>query len=323
VAPYSLSPWKPADIKSIALLEVLRGDFFCLPFSASKVTPHPHGEPANLSWNLKEQDSTKLVLNMKVKGPKCNIRKTVSIRKGQRAVYQEHLITGLSGQYNYGHHAIIKFPDEGGPYHVNTSPFFYGSVKPDPFSNPLDREYGALKTGARFNSLFRVPLATGGTTSLNEYPARRGFEDLIMLASRKSNFAWTAVTLDGYVWLAFKDPEALPNTLFWITNGGRHGAPWNGRHVNRLGLEEVCSHFSDSPEISRKDLLKRQGVTTSRRFFAGTPTTIRVIHAVHPVPKNFGMVTKITRDRRGEMVTVSNKKGASLKVPVDWKFLYG
>jgi hypothetical protein len=143
-----------------------------------------------------------------------------------------------------------------------------------------------------------------------------------MVTSRHSDFAWTAATLDGYIWFSLKNPEILPSTLFWISNGGRHGAPWSGRHTGRLGLEEVNSHYSDGLEISRKDLLKKQNIPTTRLFSGKTPSAIKVIQGVHPVPRQFGMVSKIVRDRKSQSIIISNKQGKKVNVPVDWQFLY-
>jgi hypothetical protein len=324
VQPYALAPWQPEELGTALppILRVLRGDYFCLPFGSSKGVKDVHGETANESWDLIERGTGRLALEMKVKAPGCKVTKILSIKEGQRAIYQEHRVEGLQGRYNFGHHAILRFP-EGGPYHVNTSPFHYGSVKPDAFSNPLEREYGALKTGGRFTSLAKVPLAHGGFTSLQEYPARRGFEDLIMVASKPGDFAWTAATLDGYMWISLKDPRTLPNTLFWISNGGRHASPWNGSHLGRLGLEDVCGHFSDGLEISKKNLLKGHGVTTSLHFRAKEAKSIRVIHVVHAVGNGFGRVESIERSENGTQITVTGSQGRSVRVPVDWGFLHG
>ena len=322
VQPYALAPWEPQDLLAgPPIIRVLRGDYFCLPFGSSKGVKDVHGETANDKWDLLEHSQERLVLEMKVKAPHCKVRKTLSVHKDQRAIYQEHRIEGLSGRYNFGHHAILLFPENGGPYHVNTSPFRFGSVKPDLFSNPLDREYGALKTGSRFTSLGKVALANGGYTSLHEYPARRGFEDLVMVSSKPGDFAWTAATLDGYVWICLKDPRTLPNTLFWMSNGGRHGAPWNGTHLRRLGLEEVCGHYSDGLEISRQDRLKKFGVPTTLPFNPIEPKSIRVIHLVHPVPKNFGKVMYVERES-GAAVTLHGEKGRPVRMPVHWNFLH-
>ena len=199
-------------------------------------------------------------------------------------------------------------------------------MKTEPFSNPLNREYGALKTGGRFTSLAKVPLANGGFTTLQEYPARQGFEDLIMVASVPGDFAWSAATLDGYIWVSLKDPRTLPNTLFWHSNGGRHGAPWSGRHLRRLALEEICGHFSDGLEISRKNPLKAQGVATTLPFKAKEAKSIRNIHVVHPVAADFGRVEKVERVEtggNGSHLVVTGSSGKTVRVPVDWGFLHG
>lgn len=324
VQPYAQAPWRPEEYPEFPpVLQVLRGDYFCLPFGESKGIPYGHGETANEAWDPVEIGAARLVVERKLGNPSCQVRKTLSIREGQRAVYQEHRIEGLKGRYNFGHHAVLQFPETGGPYQVNVSPFKWGSVKPEPFSNPLAREYQALKTGARFRSLARVPLAAGGFADLREYPARRGFEDSVMMASRSGDFAWTAATLDGYVWISLKDPRTLPSTLFWISNGGRHAAPWNGRHVNRLGLEEVCSHFSDGLETARRDRLKAVGVPTTLPFRPREARSIRCIHAVHAVPRGFGRVETIGRGKDGTFVEVTGSGGRKVHVPVDWPFLYG
>ncbi len=325
VQPYALAPWEPEDLSKDLppVLRVLRGDYFCLPFGSSQGIKDVHGETANAEWKFVSEDAEHLVLEMAVTAPKCRVRKTLSIKAGQRAVYQEHLIEGLQGRFNFGHHAILLFPENGGPYHVNTSPFRYGSVKPDAFSNPLAREYGALKTGARFTSLAKVPLAQGGYTSLQEYPARQGFEDLVMMTNKPGDFAWTAATLDGYVWISLKDPRTLPSTMFWLSNGGRHAAPWSGRHLRRLGLEEVCSYFSDGLETARKDLLKSKGVPTTLAFKAKEKKSIRLIHVVHPVPQKFGRVELVEKDIDGKSIKVTSSGGQTVIVPVDWSFLYG
>ena len=85
--------------------------------------------------------------------------------------------------------------------------------------------------------------------------ARDGYEDIVLMASDpKLPFAWTALTVPehNYVWFALKDPRVLPSTLFWISNGGRHYAPWNGRHRRAIGLEEVVSNFHSGLAESAK-----------------------------------------------------------------------
>ena len=76
--PYSVAPW--AEEKPVAplppILQVLRGDFFCLPFGGNSTLfrgeKHPvHGETANRPWKFESletrKDRTCLHLSLKTK----------------------------------------------------------------------------------------------------------------------------------------------------------------------------------------------------------------------------------------------------------------
>jgi hypothetical protein len=126
----------------------------------------------------------------------------------------------------------------------------FAQTCPERFEDPALGGYNSLKVGATFRDLRRVPLAAGGTTDLTRYPARAGFEDLVMLSARTgTRFGWTAVTFpqQRYVWFALKNPAVLASTVLWHSNGGRHYAPWSGRHRGVLGLEDVTSYFHFRP----------------------------------------------------------------------------
>jgi hypothetical protein len=322
VEPYSLAPWTPDECEpgTPNILRVLRGDFFCLPFGENPDLP-VHGAPANEAWEKTGIGDHQLQLRLVSTDPSAVITKSIRLVPGQLAVYQEHVVSNLEGAYNYGYHAIIEFPERGGPFYVNTAPFSFGSVYPDVMGNPDAGERSALKPGARFTNLAEVPLADGGTTSLNEYPARDGNEDLIMVSSADRNFGWTAVTLDGYVWVSLKNSAVLPSTLFWLSNGGRPQPPWNGVHRRRLGLEEVKSYFCDGLEKSRADLLRGEGVATAHEFDKEERTVIRAVHVVAPAPADFGLITAVDRLDQ-DAVAIRNARGHELIAAVDWQYLF-
>ncbi len=78
------------------------------------------------------------------------------------------------------------------------------------------------------------------------YPARRGFEALVLLERDPERpVAWTVVPFSeaGYVWSALQNPRGLRQTSLGLSNGGRHYPPWNGRSVGVLSLEEVSAYF--------------------------------------------------------------------------------
>jgi hypothetical protein len=253
-----------------------------------------------------------------------HFEKILSTRAGQHAVFCEHRVSNLDGDFNYGNHPVLDLSglrNEAG--RVTVSPFRWASVFPGAFSNPAAGESQALAEGSRFTDLREVQLAGGGTTDLTKYPARHGNDDLVMMvneaATTEQPFAWSAVLLDGYVWFSLKNPVDFPATMFWLSNGGRTAAPWNSRHVGRLGVEEVCSYFSNGVDLSRQDLLAPEGIPTTRHFKSDQVVSLKTIQAVAAV--NFGAVSRIL-PAGDDAVTLIGESGAIVTVPVSWKFLF-
>jgi hypothetical protein len=333
VEPYSVAPWhsEKLDPKTPPIIKVLRGDFFCMPFGGNS-TPfnkekHPiHGEPANARWKLESlEPKSSLHTTLKTRIRKGRVDKHIKLVKGHRAIYCKHVISQMTGPMSFGHHAMLKFPDEPGSGVISTSPFTYGQVFPGLVENPEQRGYSILKGGAEFTSLRSVPTITGETTDLTRYPARRGFEDLVMIVSDPSaGMAWTAVTFpkQRYVWFALKNPNVLRSTIFWISNGGRHYAPWNSRHVNVLGLEEVTSYFHPGlAESVGNNPLSQQGIATSVLLDPDHPLTVNYIMGVAEVPGDFDRVERIEADSNGPSITIYSSGGSKVVASIDTTFL--
>lgn len=325
VSPYALAPWQPGEFPTLPpLLAVLRGDFLCLPFGGQEAGP-PHGESANNIWTLLtgSTDSLRMIINTSDTG--ATVEKVLSTRPGQHAVFTEHRISGMEGDFSYGSHPVLdlsRLREEAG--RVTVSPFRWASVYPGPFSDPAAGESQALAEGAHFSDLREVPLAAGGTTDLTRYPARRGNDDLVMMvnepATAEQPFAWSAVVLDGFVWFCLKNPADFPSTLFWISNGGRTAAPWNGRHLGRIGIEEVCSYFSNGVDLSRQDLLAANGIATTRHFHPNKTVSLRTIQAVATLDASCGAVSRILPAGENH-VSIVSESGSQTTIPIDWRFL--
>ncbi|GAA5484061.1 hypothetical protein [Haloferula sargassicola] len=327
VSPYALAPWSAAEADPSLpdLLKVLRGDFFCFPFGPQAEAP-PHGASANHNWSLVDRGKDRLHLALDDPDSGGRVEKIVSLREGETAVYVEHRITGVEGRYSYGNHPILDFSQlSDGEGRVSLSPFRWASVYPGRFSDPSRLEAGALMPGGRFVDLREVPLAGGGTTDLTRYPAREGFDDLVMMVSspnaEKQLFAWSAAVMDGYLWFSLKNPADFPATLLWISNGGRHAPPWNGRHLARMGIEEVCSHFSDGVDVSRGDLLAEESIPTTRWFDRDQEVQLRIVQGVAATAEKFGVVASIVPDGP-QRVIISDDAGLTLRVPVDWRYVF-
>lgn len=337
VQPYSVAPWaeeSPLPTGTPALLKALRGDFFCAPFGGGEWRGEkhpPHGETANAKWTLEafEESGTRVTLHTSLATTvrKGRVDKFVSLVNGHTAVYSRHVISGMRGPMNLGHHAMLKFPETPGSGAVSTSKFVRAQVLPEPFEQPVNYGYSTLKPGAMFRSLDNVPQLDGGRADLTRYPARKGFEDLVMLtADAKLPLAWTAATFagEGYVWFGLRDPRVLRHTIFWMSNGGRHYAPWNGRHTAVLGLEEVTSYFHLGLGASAKpNQLTRSGYPTTVTLNPKKPTTVNYIMAVAAIPKRFDRVKTITASKDGRYVELVAESGKRVRCALDVGFLGG
>lgn len=336
VQPFSVAPWAeeklPAGIPP--LLRALRGDFFCCPFGnndeAWRGERHPpHGETANRDWRLVSQartgDGVALHAALALRVRPGRVDKRLVLRDGHAAVYCEHVLSGLRGPAVIGTHPCLRFPEKPGAGRISTGGFRFGQVLPVPFERPELGGYSSLKTGARFRSLHRVPLAAGGTADLGAFPARSGFEDLVMLVGDgRGGFAWSAVAYPeaGYVFFSLKDPAVLRHTILWFSNGGRHYAPWNGRHRNVAGIEEVtaCFHLGLAPSV-RPNPLSRAGVPTCLRLDPDRPLRVAHIFAVAAIPRGFDEVEKISPVAGG--VALTARSGRRVFAPLDLGFLRG
>jgi len=333
IEPFSVAPWAEERLprQTPSILKVLRGDFFCCPFGGNariwRGEKHPpHGETANAAWKWEterhEKNIHSLHLSLSAKARPGRIDKKILLRNGHNALYCWHTISDMSGPMPLGHHAMLRFPRQPGSGRLTTSPFVFGKVC-DVFDAPGAGTPSALKPGADFTRLDQVPTADGGLADLSQYPARHGFDDLIMLIGRPDlPFAWTAVTFprQRYVWFALKNPSVLRFTILWFSNGGRRYAPWNGRHDRIMGLEEVTAYFHHGlAESARKNPLNQSGFPTTIELSKNHPLTVRYVMAVQSIPPGFDFVSDI-RLRDGQAI-LHSRSGKQVAAPMDTSFI--
>ena len=333
VRPYYVSPWQTEGLKiDDPVLRPLRGDFFCMPFGAPStfrgVSHACHGESATRRWRFVSLETagkvTCLTLSMKTKVLPGRVTKCLRLAAGHNVVYVQHVLEGYACRTSLGHHATLALPEKPGALRVATSPFRLGMTCPDVVGDPAEAQYQSLALGKRFTDLRKVPLlwkepASGDCTA---FPTRTGFTDLLAVFPKIARGpAWTAATNaeGGYVWFSLKDPGVLPATIFWISNRGRHGAPWNGRNLC-LGLEDVCGYFANGLADSvRPNRLTRRGVHTAVTLSPDRPTMVNYIEGVVKVPRGFACVRSVAFGA-GE-VTFTSVTGRKVTAKVNHEFL--
>lgn len=336
IQPYAIAPWAEESIPNDLpdLLRALRGDFFCLPFGGND-TPYrkeqhpPHGETANRTWThvaaTSHADQHTLHLRLKVGTRPGVVDKRITLIDGHQAVYCQHTISRMSGPMPLGHHAMLRFPDEEAGGIISTSPLQFGLTAPQPVEQPAAKGYSCLQCNRRFQRMTSVPMITGEKADLSRYPARRGFEDIVILVNKPArDFAWTAVSFPAqrYVWFALKDPAVLGQTVMWLSNGGRHYEPWNGRHINTLGLEEVTAyfHYGLAPSVKPNDIAAA-GSPTCVQLQPGKPLHVNYIMAVAITPRGFDRVNQIKPHRHEPAVTLTADSGKQVTVLLNWHFI--
>lgn len=317
---YSLPPWTPDEhAEAPPVLAVLRGDFFCLPFGSSSISSFIHGETANREWTVTALSPQSATLRLVCSHPSCTVEKTVSLRFGERVVYQEHRICGLDGAFSYGSHAILAVPAVS-PGSLSSGTLEFGLTAPENIDGPGSTTRSALPSGVEFVSLAEVPRPEGSCVSLEEWLDHDGCEDLAMIR-HSDDLGWTALSCGQHVWISLKRRDVYPCTLLWFSNGGRKGAPWSGEHRRRIGIEEICSYFHHGLEASRTEPLRARGVATVRNFSPDRPEVFRNIHLAAEVPADFGVLRSCRPAADGKSLALQGDGGSEVIAPVDLNYL--
>lgn len=315
--PYSLAPWQ-SGTTDVPVLDVLRGDFFCMPFGPLE-DGSIHGAPANKPWNVTSHQADRLELSIDLDDSPGSVQRSIEIRDGQTVVYQRFTVRGVEGDFAYGTHPII---DCRAGVRISTSPTQWCSVYPGVFSDPAAGETQILQPGATFASLDAIARMDGTTLDLSRYPTPAGHEDLVMLVGDPGAgpIGWSAVSFGNAVWFSLKSLQDFPSTLLWISNGGRTAAPWNAQHVGRVGVEDVCSYFAAGLQASREDRLRDRGIPTTRRFRADHDVSMMTIQGVAFSQTALGSIATIHCEEAGR-IRLQDEHGSTAECAVDWQLL--
>ena len=255
VRPLHTAPWVgSAEVLPDDLAQVerqLSGDFFCAPFGPNPGDVPIHGWTANGIWQREKapaatQSPNTLSVTYRLAEPVAGARvsKTFTLRRGHPVLYQRHTIDGGNAHMPIAHHAMIH---ASGGVALSFSPKQFGVTPSTALEPDRSRGRSLLAYPQQFDKLQRVRLSSGEYVDASHYPFAAAHEDLFVLteATPLPRLAWSAAlaTTDGYLFFAIKDPHTLPETILWMSNGGRNYAPWSGRHTDVLGIEEAATAF--------------------------------------------------------------------------------
>ena len=333
IDPFFTAPWwsEGVDEELPSILQVLRGDFFCFPFGGGEdgehgITCPPHGQTACDPWDFRALNQDKagstleLAMDLDAGG---RVSKRISLKEGEPVIYNEHVVEGFTGNIPLGYHPTLKLPDRPGAGIIDMSPPITGFTTPERFEIPEAGGYSRLALGAEITDRTLVPTIDGDTVDISRYPTPSGFEDLaIFISDPERDFSFTAASLpdEGYLYFQLKNPRILAQTLFWMSNGGRHYAPWNGRVRSVLGMEEITSYFHYGIGMSIGDNIIRERGYPSSVQLDGSTSSYKIIMGLVPIGKKFRGVSDIRKKDEGT-IEVVGIGGELFDVPCRVNFL--
>jgi hypothetical protein len=326
--PLHRAPWIDEPAASLPAgtapgLARLSGDFLCAPFSLNDIEPAPgHGWPANSPWEITASGAiaegwqAELRLKRKVLG--ATVIKRLTVRDGHPFLYQEHEIVGGSGELPVAHHTMSRMADGGrlsfSPKRLAQTPAT--SLEPDPA-----RGRYMLAYPAQTSALTEFPKRDGGTTDLTAYREGDRREDFVALVEADHGGpGWTALArrAERDMLLVLKNPTDLPITMLWFSNGGRDYAPWNGRHLGVLGIEDGRSAVGHAASAGDNSL-KREGVPTT--FTLGEDKTISFRQVIGALPLGNEEATVLSVKPVEAHLEIEFAGGLHHKLPFDTNFL--
>ena len=322
IDPLHRAPWlEEAEVQARRDLPPverrLAGDFFCAPFGGGVAGLPIHGWPANSPWDVEEITQTgrgamaRLNLQRPVQG--ARLTKTIELSAHDPLVYQTHTLTGGDNGLTVAHHPMVQMAAAA---YLSYSPKRLAMTP----AVPLEPEGGWLSYPAQSTDLSAFP-GRDGPVDLHLYPQRRGHEDFITLVEAEgATLGWTVVIREAEddLILFLKDPRVLPVTMLWISNGGRAYAPWNGRHIGVLGVEDGISAGSAGLLASRlPNPVSDTGVATVLALAPGRTHEIRHVIGAIPRPPGWQRVVDLRIDggslrlteANGEVVVLSYRGG--------------
>lgn len=316
LAPMHRAPWVESgeDLpSSVAPVERrLAGDFFCAPFGRTSADLPIHGWTANAAWlpvrsQHAHDGALEAIYRLERDVFGADVTKTVTLRPGQPVVYQRHVFEGGQGRIPVAHHAMLHLP---GGAALSFSAKDHGATMAAGLETDPARGRSILAYPQRFSDLRSVALADGGTIDASTYPFAQSHEDLVILTeAHGAGLGWSAAVAEaqGFVFFAIKDARVLPQTILWMSNGGRDYAPWNGRHRAVLGIEEaVTGLLLDESERAKAGIALGGAVTVSYAFGAVA------------LPEGWTRVAKIAVGEK--VLTLTDVGGGRRIVPFDGRF---
>ncbi len=319
IAPLHAAPWSADEVPANAPPHQswLRGDFLAAPMGAGP--DGLHGPAANGYWDptLTAPHILRATLRLPVHG--ATVVKELSVEANHPFLYQRHIFIGGTGQLPVSNHAMIAVP-QGARLSFSRKRWFETLAAPLETDPQMGRS--ALAYPRRHEDAAAFPAADGTTINLHRYPWGPAHEDFVAaVEDPASPLGWTAVVRPESqdLVLSLRNPQCLPLTMLWHSNGGRDYAPWLGRHKGCLGVEEGAAlPVLGLSARETPDPLTAAGQPGHLQL---NPTgTVEIRHILGAVHWPSGQMVAAVR-LEGDSLTVTGDWGAERHLPIRGNWL--
>ncbi|WP_380058059.1 hypothetical protein ACFE33_05940 [Falsihalocynthiibacter sp. SS001] len=274
INPWARVPWADApDDPSRFTAETpnhlrrMSGDFFCAPFVRDDLNGGPvHGWTANGTWSFDQEieieGGRQATFNLAQTIAGAQVQKIWTLLDDHPFLYQCHRFTGGKMPVPVAHHAMVNLR-EGGRLAFSAKKWM---ETPDtPPENASDGGKSILTYPTKTSDLTSVS-TVNGPVDITQYPFAEGHDDFAMLVDDPQGpYGWATAVRPSHndIAMLIKPVSVLPQTMLWMSNGGRPYAPWNGEHVGVLGIEEAASYGPHGWKASiEPNALSEQGIST-------------------------------------------------------------
>jgi len=285
--PFARAPWvgKINDPNIVGHLRVLSGDFVGIPFGTggrtapnlpewSALLTQPangtiHGPSAHDDWTIitGDDNSVTLALDYEPHSTVRRLERTITARQGSPALdFRLKIFARHAARISAGLHPNFRLPETPGRLELKVD-FAFGLVHPGRVASPETQE---------FSSLGAVP-KDGGLVDMAHVPLSPRTDFNVQLCGVSSPLTGTYLD-EGASYELDWDRELLPTLMFWHTDGGIHGEPWNGE-FRALGCEPLASTFDFHTDVSTgPNPINKRGIKTWIDIDPAQPLEIR--HAI-------------------------------------------
>lgn len=253
IKPLAEAPWQPDFLAGATSdhprhIELLGGEWPCVPFGTTANDPEHHGFGTNNSWTLVAMSDNQICLSIEYPSGHVieRIERKITLPKGQTSVDFELTIHPRSStKMPIGLHPIFRLPETLDKFRLVPAAYDCAMVVPKE-GTPQN---SVLKPGAFFQSLDSAELIDGQAVNIlaNMEVLRN---ELIQLWQVEGAFEIQDEVQGIRIRLDW-DRVAFPHCLLWVSNPGMAiqsgGDPFRG-----IGIEPINSFF-DMNDIANPD----------------------------------------------------------------------